>query len=97
MSPVLRLYLHAEEGTPEEGMEVAIPAGMVVTLVAKEDIMEVIPATRIGRITSGTTARGHFMNQHPCPSTDKTLGDCPQLGEKQWQRIPAEKAANRFE
>jgi hypothetical protein len=31
-----------------------------------------------GRITSGTTARGHFMNQHSCPSTDKTLADCPQ-------------------
>jgi hypothetical protein len=86
--------LHAEERTLE-GMEVAIQAGMVVTLVAKEDIMEVIPATRIGRITSGTTARGHFINQHPCPSTDKTLADCPQLGEL--QTIPAEKANNRFE
>ncbi len=48
-------------------------------------------------ITSGTTARGHFMNQNPCPSTDKTLADCPQLGEKQLQTIPAEKAENRFE
>jgi hypothetical protein len=50
---------------------------------------------RHGRITSGTTARGHFINQHPCPSTDKTLADCPQLGEL--QTIPAEKANNRFE
>lgn len=49
----------------------------------------------LGRITSGTTARGYFMNQHTCPSTDKTLADCPQLGE--WQTIPAEKAENRFE
>ena len=47
-----------------------------------------------GRITSGTTARGHFMNQHPCPPTDKISEDCLQLGEKQWQRIPAEKAKN---
>jgi len=50
-----------------------------------------------GRITSGTTARGHFMNQHRCPTTDKTLADCPELNEKQWQAIPAEKADNRFE
>jgi hypothetical protein len=42
----LRLYLRAEEGTLE-GKEVAIQAGMVVTLVATEDIMEVIPATRV--------------------------------------------------
>ena len=49
----------------------------------------------LGRITNGTTARGYFMNQHTCPSTDKTLADCPQLGE--WQTIPAEKAENRFE
>ncbi len=52
---------------------------------------------RHGRITSGTTARGHFMNQNPCPSIDKNSGDCPQLGEKQWQTIPAEKTENRFE
>jgi len=38
--------LRAEEGTLE-GKEVAIQAGMVVTLVATEDIMEVIPATRV--------------------------------------------------
>src|SRR6266436_4468662 len=52
---------------------------------------------RHGRITSGTTAGGHFMNQNPCPSIDKNSGDCPQLGEKQWQTIPAEKTENRFE
>jgi hypothetical protein len=46
LSSVLRLYLRAEEGTLE-GKEVAIQAGMVVTLVATEDIMEVIPATRV--------------------------------------------------
>jgi hypothetical protein len=50
-----------------------------------------------GRITSGTTDSGYFMNQHRCPPTDKTLADCPELGEKQWQEIPAEKAGNRFE
>jgi len=37
------------------------------------------------------------MNQHRCPTTDKTLADCPELNEKQWQAIPAEKADNRFE
>ena len=50
-----------------------------------------------GRITSGTTARHHFTNQNPCPPIDKTLADCLQLGEKQWQTIPAEKAKSRFE
>jgi hypothetical protein len=50
-----------------------------------------------GRITSGTTESGHFMNQHRCPSTDKTLADCPEFDEKQWQEIPTEKAGNRFE
>jgi hypothetical protein len=50
-----------------------------------------------GRITTGTTTSGHLMNQNPCLSPDKTLADCPQLGEKQWQTIPAEKAGNRFE
>jgi hypothetical protein len=50
-----------------------------------------------GRITTGTTARGYFMNQNPCPSIDKNSEDCPQLGEKQWQTIPAEKSGNRFE
>ena len=50
-----------------------------------------------GRITSGTTGSGYFMNQRRCPSTDKTLTDCPELGEKQWQTIPAEKSGNRFE
>jgi hypothetical protein len=51
----------------------------------------------LGWITSGTTARSYFMNQHTCPSTDKTLADCRQLDEKQWQTIPAEKVGNRFE
>jgi hypothetical protein len=37
------------------------------------------------------------MNQNPCIPTDKTLADCPRLGEKQWQMIPTDKAANRFE
>ena len=49
-----------------------------------------------GGLTSGSTTRGDFMN-HRCPSTDRTLADCPELGEKQWQTIPAEKAQNRFE
>ena len=47
-----------------------------------------------GRITTGTKTRGHLMNQNPCPPTDKISEDCLQLGEKQWQRIPAEKAKN---
>jgi hypothetical protein len=34
-------------GTPEEDMEVATRAAIAVTLVATEDIMEVIPATRM--------------------------------------------------
>jgi hypothetical protein len=38
-----------------------------------------------GRITNGTTTRGHLMNQNPCPSTDKVSEDCPKLDEKQWQ------------
>ena len=50
-----------------------------------------------GRITSGTTTRGDFTNQHRCPTTDKIWPDCTELGEKQWQAIPAEKAGNRFE
>jgi hypothetical protein len=50
-----------------------------------------------GRITSGTTASGHFMNQHRCPSADKTLADCPEFTGKQWQEIPVEKAGNRLE
>jgi len=50
-----------------------------------------------GRITSGTTENGYSMKQRRCPFTDKTLADCPELGEKQWQEIPAEKAGNRFE
>ena len=41
---MLRLYLHAEEGTPED-MEVATRVGMVITLVATADIMEIIAAT----------------------------------------------------
>src|SRR5215467_15483468 len=50
-----------------------------------------------GRITGGTTTRGNFMNQRRCPTTDKIWPDCPELTEKQWQAIPAEKAGNRFE
>jgi len=51
-----------------------------------------------GRITRGTsTGSGYFMNQRRCPSTYKTLTDCPELDEKQWQEAPAEKAGNRFE
>jgi hypothetical protein len=41
---VLRLYLHAEEGIPED-MGVDTRLAMVVTLVATEDIMGVTPAT----------------------------------------------------
>ncbi len=52
---------------------------------------------KLGGITGGSTARGHFTNQNPCAPTDKISEDCPQLGEKQWQTIPAEKAQNRFE
>jgi hypothetical protein len=51
----------------------------------------------ISRGIIGGSARGHFMNQNPCIPTDKTLPDCPRLGEKQWQMIPTDKAANRFE
>jgi hypothetical protein len=51
---------------------------------------------RLGGITGGAAA-GHFMNPNPCAPTDKILKDCPQLGEKQLQTIPAEKAGNRFE
>jgi len=50
-----------------------------------------------GRITTGTTARGHFTSQNPCPPTDKMSEDCPQLGEKQWQTIQAEKAEDGVE
>src|SRR6266436_7437907 len=41
-----------------------------------------------GRITSGTTTTSHFTNPNPCNPIDKNSGDCPQLGEKQWQTIP---------
>jgi hypothetical protein len=51
---------------------------------------------KYGRITSGATDSGHFMNRR-CPYADKTWADCPELIEKQWQAIPAEKARNRFE
>jgi hypothetical protein len=37
------------------------------------------------------------MNQRRCPTNDKIWPDCPELTEKQWQAIPAEKAGNRFE
>jgi hypothetical protein len=50
-----------------------------------------------GRITNGTNESGHFLNEHRCFSTDKTWPDCPELGEKHWQEIPAEKAGGRFE
>ena len=50
-----------------------------------------------GRITSGAKTGGHFMNQYRCPTADKTLADCPELTEKQWQPIPAERDGNRFE
>jgi len=50
-----------------------------------------------GRSTTGTTGTGYFMNQRRCPTTDKIWPDCPELTEKQWQAIPAEKAGNRFE
>jgi hypothetical protein len=49
-----------------------------------------------GRITGGTTTRGDFMNRR-CAYTDRTWADCPELTEKQWQAIPAEKAGNSFE
>src|SRR5262245_43330985 len=52
--------------------------------------------SRLGGFTAGSIARGHFTNQNPCIATDKTLADCPQLGEKQWQMIPTDKAP-RFE
>jgi hypothetical protein len=45
--------------------------------------------------------RGHHLVGHagnnPCRPTDKISVDCHQLGEKQSQTIPAEKAGNRFE
>ena len=50
-----------------------------------------------GRITSGATTGGHFMNHYHCPSTDKTLADCLELTEKQWQAIPVENAGYTFE
>jgi hypothetical protein len=55
------------------------------------------PGGKHGRITGGTRESGYFMNQRRCPSNDKTLADCPELGEKQWQEIPVEKARNGFE
>ena len=51
----------------------------------------------LGGITGGSFTRGHFLNQNPCVPTDKTSADCPQLGGKPWQAIPAEKTQNRFE
>jgi hypothetical protein len=44
LSSVLRPYSHAEEGILEEVMEVVTLADMVITQVAREDIMEAIPA-----------------------------------------------------
>lgn len=52
---------------------------------------------KLGGFTGASTTRGYFTNQNPCVPTDKVSEDCPQLGEKQWQTIPAEKAGNRFE
>ena len=37
------------------------------------------------------------MNHYHCPSTDKTLADCLELTEKQWQAIPVENAGYTFE
>src|SRR5262249_14114402 len=51
----------------------------------------------LGGFTAGSIARGHFTNQNPCLPTDKISENCPELGEKQWKEIPAEKAGNRFE
>jgi hypothetical protein len=90
--------LHAEEGSPEEeGMEVVTRAGMVVTLLATEGIMEVMPATRMDGLQRaqrrGITSRIRIL----VPPIDKISEDCLQLGEKQWQRIPAEKAKNGLE
>ena len=47
--------------------------------------------SRLGGFTAGSIARGHFTNQNPCVPTDKISENCPQLGEKSWQMIPAEK------
>jgi len=53
--------------------------------------------SRLGGFTASSIARGHFTNQNPCVPTDKISENCPQLGEKPWQTIPAEKTQNRFE
>jgi len=53
--------------------------------------------SRLGGFTAGSISRGHFTNQNPCVPTDKISENCPQLGEKQWQMIPIDKAPNRFE
>src|SRR5262245_59778511 len=53
--------------------------------------------SRLGGFTASSIARGHFTNQNPCVPTDKISENCPQLGEKSWQMIPAEKTQNRFE
>ena len=45
--------------------------------------------------------RGHHVVGHagnnPCLASDKISENCHQLGEKQSQTIPAEKAGNRFD
>src|SRR5262245_64559044 len=51
----------------------------------------------LGGFTASSIARGHFTNQNPCGPTDKISENCPQLGEKPSQTIPAEKTQNRFE
>jgi len=65
------------------------------TVVLKAKLIEYEPG--LGGITGGSFTRGHFLNQNPCAPTDKTSADCPQLGGKPWQAIPAEKTQNRFE
>jgi hypothetical protein len=52
---------------------------------------------KLGGITGGSTTGGHFTRPNPCPPTDKISEDCPKLGEKQWQTIPAEKAEDGVE
>jgi hypothetical protein len=66
-----------------------------------------------GHIARSSTAREHFMKQHPCPSTGKTSGACPDYvvdhvvalkhggkddpNNMQWQTIQAAKIKDRTE